>query len=104
ELANLVPLCGTHHRWHHEGGYTITAHPHRVFVFRDPLGRTIPNPDTALTTATTQLPLDTPPQHAGWHRPTRPAPDLLRPTSWRGRASDRHRAGRDEHGPPPQRE
>lgn len=71
ELANLVPLCGTHHRHHHEGGYTITAGPGRVFGFHDPHGRVIPDPAPAATAATRQLTLDThtgPPRRP--HRPT----------------------------------
>jgi hypothetical protein len=42
DLDLQVPLCGTHHRWVHEGGYTITL-DQGVLVFRDPRGRLIAN-------------------------------------------------------------
>jgi hypothetical protein len=62
DLDLQVPLCGTHHRWVHEGGYTITAEA-GVLVFRDRRGRVIPNTTTILDH---QLDLLTP------HTPTGP--------------------------------
>jgi Domain of unknown function (DUF222)/HNH endonuclease len=43
ELANLVQLCGHHHRLVHEGGYQITGRPGGGLVFRRPDGRRIPD-------------------------------------------------------------
>ncbi|HET7326603.1 MAG TPA: hypothetical protein VFJ14_04880, partial [Nocardioidaceae bacterium] len=81
-----------------------------VFVFRDPLGRTIPNPDTALTATTAQLPLDPWPDATAWdwdnpNRPQRPIPDLLKPLNRRGEAPASHRPHTDsDPDPPPQPE
>ncbi|MPZ96789.1 MAG: DUF222 domain-containing protein [Propionibacteriales bacterium] len=95
ELANLVPLCGTHHRFHHEGGYTITATPGRAFRFHDPHGRAIPDPAPAAAAATRQLALDTDnrsPRRTGRPRWLKPLPPPA--------ADDTHRppTGREQHG------
>jgi hypothetical protein len=42
ELANLVHLCGHHHRLLHEGGYGLIRGPHRTLRFTRPDGTTIP--------------------------------------------------------------
>jgi hypothetical protein len=39
DLDNLVMLCGTHHRFIHEGGWRISGHPDRELRFHDPVGR-----------------------------------------------------------------
>ncbi|MDQ4086197.1 MAG: HNH endonuclease [Actinomycetota bacterium] len=63
DLHLQVPLCATHHRHLHDGDYSLTRE-HGHLVFRDPHGRLIADPQTALTT---QLDLLT--QHHG------PAPE-----------------------------
>jgi hypothetical protein len=93
-----VPLCATHHRRLHDGDYSLTRQ-HGTLVFRDPHGRTIPDPQHALTEqldlladarspATQHVTLSASPYHRhtwGWtgqhpqpppgHRPlTRPTP------------------------------
>jgi hypothetical protein len=47
DLDLQIPLCGTHHRALHDGDYSITRH-HGTLIFRDPHGRTIPDPQQAL--------------------------------------------------------
>jgi hypothetical protein len=42
KLANLVLLCGFHHRLVHEGGFGVTVTDDGVFVFTRPDGRRIP--------------------------------------------------------------
>ena len=42
KLANLVTLCGFHHRLVHEGGFGLTATDDGVFVFSRPDGSRIP--------------------------------------------------------------
>jgi hypothetical protein len=42
KLANLVTLCGFHHRLVHEGGYGVCATDDGVFVFTRPSGERIP--------------------------------------------------------------
>ncbi|MGH3368307.1 MAG: DUF222 domain-containing protein, partial [Nocardioidaceae bacterium] len=42
DLDLQLPLCGSHHIWLHEGGYSITRE-HDQLVFRDPRGRLIAN-------------------------------------------------------------
>lgn len=42
DLDLQVPLCGSHHRWLHEGGCSITREEGRL-VFRDPRDRVIAN-------------------------------------------------------------
>jgi Domain of unknown function (DUF222)/HNH endonuclease len=41
DLANLVLLCGFHHRLVHEGGWRTSGHPGRDLRFHDPRGRTL---------------------------------------------------------------
>ena len=43
KLANLVTLCGFHHRLVHEGGFGLTATDDGVFVFTRPDGTRIPD-------------------------------------------------------------
>lgn len=65
DLDLQLPLCPSHHRWLHEGGYTITRE-HDVLVFRDPRGRVIANRQPILQA---QLDLLTqPPPHDTDHR------------------------------------
>jgi hypothetical protein len=47
DLHLQVPLCGSHHRWLHESGYTLTRENGHL-VFRDPTGRTLTNTRDAL--------------------------------------------------------
>jgi hypothetical protein len=47
DLHLQVPLCGSHHRWLHESGYTLTRENGHL-VFRDPHGRTLTNTRDAL--------------------------------------------------------
>jgi len=42
-LANLVLLCGRHHRFLHEGAYSLEVLADGGAVFRDPWGGPIPN-------------------------------------------------------------
>jgi hypothetical protein len=42
DLDLQIPVCPSHHRWLHEGGYTITLEDD-LLVFRDPRGRVIGN-------------------------------------------------------------
>ncbi len=42
KLANLVLLCGRHHRFVHEGGYSIVELADGSLAFRDPWGGPIP--------------------------------------------------------------
>ncbi|HWL96029.1 MAG TPA: hypothetical protein VNP20_01730 [Nocardioidaceae bacterium] len=51
-----IPLCGTHHHRLHDGDYSTTRH-HNTLTFRDPHGRSIPDPRQVLTA---QLDLLTP--------------------------------------------
>ena len=48
DLDLQVPLCATHHRRLHNGDYSLTRH-HGTLIFRDPKGRTIPDPTQVLT-------------------------------------------------------
>ncbi len=48
DLDLQVPLCGAHHRRLHDGDYSLTRH-HDTLIFRDPKGRTIPDPTQILT-------------------------------------------------------
>jgi hypothetical protein len=43
DLANLAPLCSTHHHLAHEGGWTLTRGPDGVLTARPP--GTAPPPD-----------------------------------------------------------
>jgi hypothetical protein len=43
KLANLVLLCRRHHRFLHEGGYSITRQADGCVSFRDPFGGPIPD-------------------------------------------------------------
>ncbi len=38
DLDNLIPLCVRHHHLVHEGGWTLTLHPHRVVTITRPDG------------------------------------------------------------------
>jgi hypothetical protein len=40
-MGNLVLLCGRHHRFVHEAGYSIVASADGDFEFRDPWGNPI---------------------------------------------------------------
>jgi Domain of unknown function (DUF222) len=42
DLCNLLTLCRTHHRLHHEGGYTVTVTSTGEVVFHRPDGSAIP--------------------------------------------------------------
>jgi hypothetical protein len=42
KLTNLVLLCGRHHRFLHEGGYSIVALGDGRLAFRDPWGGPLP--------------------------------------------------------------
>ncbi len=58
DLANLLPLCTTHHHHVHEGGWTLTLNPDRTIELRRPdhtthhTGTTITRAPTGLTTTT----------------------------------------------------
>jgi hypothetical protein len=54
DLDLQVPLCGSHHRWLHDGGHTLTRE-NGLLVFRDPHGRTITNTDDLLDQQLTLL-------------------------------------------------
>jgi len=43
KLANLVLLCGRHHRLVHEGGFAVARGPDGSLVFRRPDGRIVPS-------------------------------------------------------------
>ena len=81
DLDLQLPVCGAHHIWLHEGGYSITREQGHL-VFRDPHGRTIANLDHILReqldllhqqdgvgTPSTAPPATGPPDH------TSPAPE-----------------------------
>ena len=42
-IDNLVLLCSRHHRFLHEGGYSIHTCSERTLEFRDPWGAPVPN-------------------------------------------------------------
>ena len=56
ELANLVQLCGHHHRLVHEGGYRIARRPGGRLVFHGRDGRRIPDCPPPPTTTPSPLP------------------------------------------------
>ena len=72
DLDLQIPLCGTHHRRLHDGDYSLTR-DHGTLVFRDPKGRSIPDPTQVLTeqldllSATAAMAVDLPesPYHHG---------------------------------------
>ena len=64
DLANLLPLCSTHHHLVHEGGWTLTLNPDRTIGLRRPDGATHYT-GTTITRAPTGLSdVPTPHQHA----------------------------------------
>lgn len=74
DLANLLTLCRTHHRLHHEGGYTATVTPTGDVTFHRPDGTLIPVAPVLTAVA------DTPDKQA----PSRPIdPDAIIP-AWYG--------------------
>ena len=62
DLANLLPLCTTHHHHVHEGGWSLTLNPDRTIELRRPdgtthyTGTTITRAPTGLTTTTQHQP------------------------------------------------
>jgi HNH endonuclease/Domain of unknown function (DUF222) len=48
DLDNLILLCGFHHRFLHEHGWSIDDHPDEKTVFRKPDGQEYPPPSTIL--------------------------------------------------------
>ena len=71
DLANLLPLCTTHHHHVHEGGWTLTLNPDRTIELRRPDGTTHYT-GTTITRAPTGLTATTHHQHAG-HQARAPA-------------------------------
>lgn len=55
DLDNLVLLCGFHHRFLHEHGWTIEGHPNGRLVFRRPDGQEYPPPRPQLHPALREL-------------------------------------------------
>ena len=51
ELANLISLCGFHHRRVHEGAFSVVRDSGRSFRFSDARGATLGESDTRVVTA-----------------------------------------------------
>ena len=82
DLPNLILLCGYHHRFLHEHGWTIEDSPDGKPVFRRPDGRSTHNHDPASTPGSeswSEVPRAVVPHRANWHnRPmTRPDPEFI---------------------------